>query len=58
MCMCTDPGCPCEGTCCNDATQTIHRVDMDDESGTPMCNTCADDAMETGLFVESSELKD
>lgn len=51
MCQCGDPGCPCcHGRCEQDAAHILHRVDMEDETGTPMCEGCADDAGESGLF--------
>jgi hypothetical protein len=32
------------------ATYTLQRVDMPDVTGTPMCDDCATDALESGLF--------
>lgn len=55
VCECSDFMCPaCAGTCHTLATATLYRVDMDmqDETGTRMCENCADDAMASGLFVE------
>jgi protein-arginine kinase activator protein McsA len=50
-CECTDPGCPhCKGNCKKRATQCLRRVDMEDKTGTLMCNKCADDALDSGLF--------
>lgn len=50
-CECTDPGCPCcHGHCKRAAVVGVHRVDMEDATGTPMCQGCADDAMEAGVF--------
>jgi len=53
-CHCTDPGCPMHkghSACLNQGpTQILYRVDMDDNSGTPMCSTCALDAANSGLF--------
>ena len=50
-CECVDPGCPCKGTCRNDAEFAAFRVDMEDEWGTLMCDRCARDAMESGLYT-------
>lgn len=30
--------------------RTLYRVDMDDTTGTRMCETCGADALESGLF--------
>jgi len=53
-CECTDPGCSAHrGADCPviaDCT-VLYRVDMADESGTAMCDKCADDAFSTGLFT-------
>lgn len=49
-CECTDKGCPCDGDCRELATETIFRIDMEDDTGTRMCGTCADGAHLTGLF--------
>jgi len=58
-CMCSDPDCPIHRgmrQCMHEATCTAYRVDMSDESGTLMCDECANDAMKSGLFngVEES----
>ncbi len=51
-CECTDPGCPCcHGHCDLDSAATLFRVDMDDRHGILMCDKCADDAMESGMFT-------
>lgn len=51
FCECSDPGCPvCGGRCRKPSRTVLYRSDMEDETGTPMCNGCADDAMESGLF--------
>lgn len=56
-CECSDPGCPvCKGECKNTATQCLVRVDMEDQTGTLMCDGCADDAFESGLFRGSVSL--
>lgn len=56
-CMCADKGCPehpGRDECVLVATTTLFRVDMEDETGTPMCDPCADDALGSGLFTTSS----
>ena len=56
-CQCSDPGCPVHKgseNCENIATHVMYRIDMADETGTPMCDDCANDAFESGLF-ESDE---
>ncbi len=50
MCQCADPGCTCEGQCEENAEYLLTRVDMDDVSGTLMCDECSTDAVDTGLF--------
>lgn len=52
-CECADPGCNvhtglshCEGR----GTATLRRIDMEDYSGTHMCQACADDALESGVY--------
>ena len=51
MCECSDPECPCcHGHCNRKAVTILVRSDMEDESGTAMCEGCADDAMESGVF--------
>ena len=51
FCECGDPGCPvCEGHCRKPARTTVYRSDMEDETGTPMCEGCAADCMDSGLF--------
>ena len=55
-CECSDPGCKCcHGHCRKPAEQTLCRVDMEDETGTLMCEGCADDAFDSGLFVNGRE---
>ena len=51
-CECSDPGCPCCGDCQDDADCVLYRIDMEDETGTPMCDRCADDAYESGLYAD------
>ena len=50
-CECTDPGCICMAECVFLGKHILHRVDMEDVTGTYMCDQCADDAMESGLFT-------
>lgn len=51
FCECGDPGCPiCHGKCRKPARTTVYRSDMEDETGTPMCEGCAADCMDSGLF--------
>ena len=62
-CECADPQCPAhKGTskCANKANTVLYRVDMEDASGTLMCDDCADDATQSGLFTDcdDSELND
>jgi len=55
-CQDADPECPvCHGHCQNPATTTLYRVDMEDATGTPMCEACANDAMESGVFATEGE---
>jgi hypothetical protein len=49
-CQCADRGCPCRGRCCRRATTTLFRTDTDDRTGTPLCDGCAADAWESGLY--------
>lgn len=50
-CECSDGGCPaCHGNCDKVAVYVVYRVDMEDETGTPMCEACMEDAAESGLF--------
>ena len=51
QCQCSDPMCPvCSGKCAQVATQMLCRVDMSDAYDLPMCDGCADDALESGVF--------
>jgi len=51
FCECGDPGCPvCQGKCYKPARTTVYRSDMKDETGTPMCQGCADDCLDSGIF--------
>ena len=58
-CECSDSGCKCcSGKCSHDVEQTLFRIDMDDQTGTPMCAGCADDAFESGLYRGAGEEQD
>lgn len=53
-CECGDHGCPVHKShsrCPNRASTILYRSDMDDQTGTAMCDKCADDAMESGVFI-------
>lgn len=55
LCGCSDPGCPVhpgKSLCPNRADTTLYRVDMEDETGTMMCEACASDAFDSGLFTD------
>lgn len=50
-CECRDTSCPyCHGQCQNKPEFTLFRVDMEDRTGTLMCDDCAKDAADTGLY--------
>lgn len=52
-CECNDPQCPaCFGDCNRQGSQTLYRIDMEDRTGTVFCDDCAEDAWESGLFVD------
>lgn len=54
-CECADKGCPvhCGTPKCSNLTSTrVYRVDMEDRIGTRMCAACAEDAAQSGLFVD------
>lgn len=53
-CECHDKGCPAHQGAdeCNSTSRiTLYRIDMEDHTGTPMCDYCADDAFESGVFA-------
>ena len=56
LCECADPGCPIHPGCPCDcgATTIVYRIDMDDTAGTAMCERCAEDALDSGVFSEGS----
>lgn len=50
-CQCQDPDCPhCQGSCQEQATETLFRVDQEDKTDTAMCYFCGDDALASGVF--------
>lgn len=56
-CECADPYCPTHdgiSSCVRTGTERLFRNDMDDSSGTLMCDRCATDAHESGLFYVKS----
>lgn len=57
LCECADPLCPKRHgyDCHADATIILYRVDMTDETGTAMCETCSVDALESGLFTDGED---
>lgn len=58
LCNCTDPGCSiCAGYCEENGTETLRRVDKD---GTPMemCDMCAENALDSGVFDVCNEQDD
>ena len=57
-CECGDMECPMHwgvSKCNKEAITTLFRVDMEDETGTLMCEGCANDAMASQLFYEKEE---
>lgn len=55
-CECADTRCPeCHGTCFEEGTILLYRIDMEDASGTLMCEGCSQDALESGLYTESPQ---
>jgi hypothetical protein len=56
-CECADPGCPVHrgADCTRKANALLRRIDMDDESGEYMCESCAEDALESGVFAVTCE---
>jgi hypothetical protein len=60
LCECTDSGCPIHkgiAECHVQADVTLFRVDMDMEDDTPVivCNGCAEDMVDSGLFYNVEE---
>ena len=60
-CECSDPGCPVHkgiSSCSRLAITVLYRVDMEDRTGTAMCEGCASDAFESGLFTDTTDEDD
>ena len=59
-CQCSDGGCPVHKgrNCKRVAETTVFRVDMEDVDGTPMCDGCASDALDSGVFTTKDESED
>lgn len=59
-CECTDAKCPSrhDTYCYKDATTIVYRLDMDDETGTAMCDHCAEDALNSGVFSTGEGTED
>jgi hypothetical protein len=55
ICFCADQQCPCGGKCICEAEDVLYRIDMEDDIGTPMCDVCASDAMDSGLFLSERD---
>lgn len=54
-CECSDRGCRVHqgvSTCRNEGTERLYRVDIEDRTGTGMCQACAGDATDCGLFTD------
>ena len=54
-CECFDPQCPHTTHGHIGETRVLYRIDMEDETGIEMCDTCAEDAWSSGLFTDSKE---
>lgn len=57
-CGCADAGCPVHRTvsqCVLASVVTFYRIDMEDITGTPFCEACATDALESGLFTDDTD---
>ena len=53
-CECSDPGCPVHPgseRCTRRRVVTVYRVDMEDRTGTDMCQECGEDALNAGVFT-------
>ena len=58
ICECFDKGCPAHpaiSRCEHRHTQTLRRVDMEN-ARVRFCAPCADDALASGVFAETSSL--
>lgn len=55
-CECHDPHChDSQDQCTNVASMILYRVDMEDVTGTAFCDSCGEDAMESGLFTDETD---
>lgn len=52
-CECSDGACPVHPgeSCHHHASTNVKRIDMDDRTGTNMCEGCANDCLESGMFT-------
>lgn len=51
-CECADPGCPvCHGHCRHRGELVVRNIDDEVGSGFKMCQGCAEDALESGIFT-------
>lgn len=58
ICQCTDHQCPAHESvafCINEAEVVMVRCDSEDETGIPMCEHCAEDAIESEIFTIKEE---
>lgn len=58
QCECSDPLCPhCEGRCVNDASYWLASIGHYSDEGWNWyaCEPCAEDALESGIFVDVTE---
>ena len=54
-CQCMDPGCPAHknvSNCKRGAIHTVYRIDMADRTGTMLCDDCAANCFDSGLFSD------
>lgn len=60
QCECADKECPKHlidsekrtSICQSIATTILYRTDMEDNTGTAMCDECSEDAIDSGVFAE------
>lgn len=60
-CECCDDRClehKGRDRCHHQATDILYRVDMNDETGTAMCDACADDAFSSDVFTVKDDEDD
>ncbi len=57
-CECHDRGCPTHpGHFCEaGGSVRVYRIDVEDETGTYMCDECATDAIDSGVFADDEML--